>query len=315
MTKFKKPSIRADPVKVAYRLLEKQELWKAGKDEWRCLCPFHTKGSKRKAEFRFKRSGYWNCFSCGANGDLVALVMGMEHLDYIRAKEWLQDAPSLFTKLEDVPKLPAYKDRHKQEAAYQILPESSIALYKTQCPVYLLRRGFTEEALLKYEIGYSFHQSRIVIPTRDVNKKLVGITLRLDFDSDGPKYWHDHFDKSAHLYGFHLWERKKTDRLFLVEGQLDVVRMWQHGLAACAILGSSISEEQVALLKEYARCDKLVMMFDNDEAGEKATREAIKALSGTFLGRRLYAAEYPEDDPGELRSTKTIKLVPWWEKL
>jgi DNA primase len=305
---------RADTESVASRLLKDYELWKSGENEWRCVCPFHV-GARNKSGFRIKRTGWWDCYVCGAGGSLTDLVMAMEKLTFQQAQDWLGNAPTRFLSLDDVELLQPYADRLKPQPKYEILKEATIALSKKNCPNYLIKRGFTEEILVRYNVGYDLQKSRIVIPTRDVYGKLVGITLRLDFDGDGPKYWHDCFDKSMHLYGFHLWARKNVKALYLVEGQLDAVRMGQIGLAACAILGSSMSKDQADLLDQYAICDKLVLMFDNDDAGKKAADSAIKRLVGSRFGRSLFLAKYPGKDPGDLKDSKKIELVPWWARL
>jgi DNA primase len=166
-----------------------------------------------------------------------------------------------------------------------------------------------------FEIGYNKNRCKIVLPIRDVKGKLVGFTERMDYDGEGPKYWHDHFSKSDHLYGLHLLAGKPVKRLFLTEGQLDSVRLWQLGLRACAIMGSSISQEQVRLLVDNVHCEKLVLAFDNDEAGEKATLHAARLLAKTRFSSTLYCAKYPGKDPGELTSLKGIKLEPWFMAL
>ncbi len=304
------------------RLLTPYELWKSGENEWRCVCPFHE-GATNASQMRVKSSGYWKCFTCGAWGDLERLVMLMEGLTYQQAKEYVGNLPTPYVDIEGLPVLPPYEDRLKPKDAYPLLSEAALVLYRKHCPIYLTRRGFDEKSLQTYEIGYDYHRSRIVLPVRDVKRKLVGITLRLDFDGTGPKYWHDHFDKSLHLYGFHLWREKAVPELYLVEGQLDAVRMYQLGLPAVAILGSSISEAQVELLRKYARCEKIVLAFDNDDAGYKAawgsrdpqtgrkTPGTVDALLRTQFRTTLSVATYPGKDPGDLRSAEQIDVQPW----
>lgn len=298
---------------IVERLLEEWDLWKSGPQEWRARCPFH-KGDNITS-FRVKANGSWRCFRCDEWGDLTALVMKLEKLTFQQAREYVSNLPSALVPMEDAV-LPPYEERKKVKAPYELLHEAEIVLYKRYCPQMLLDRGFDERCLTSFEIGYDFNRGRIVIPVRDVHRKLVGITLRLDFETEGPKYWHDHFDKSLHLYGFYHWKEREVEDLYLVEGQLDAVRMHQLGLPAVAIMGSSISEQQVGLLLRYARCSRIVTMYDNDEAGEKATLDSIRRLCKTSLGRVLYAAKYDTKDPGELRAKAQIKqIVPWHETM
>jgi DNA primase len=130
----------------------------------------------------------------------------------------------------------------------------------------------------------------------------------------GPKYFHERFEKNKHLYGFYRWARKVVPRLYLVEGQLDVVRMYQLGLPACAVLGSSISDQQVALLQDHARCDQISLAFDNDEVGRKAVEDTARKLIRTRFVRGLEVAVYPGHDPGDLRDKKSISNVSWFSR-
>jgi hypothetical protein len=233
----------------------------------------------------------------------------------------LKEAPTPFSSIGDLNLLPPFEERGQGKRDYTTLREADIVLHVDQCPVYLINRGFSQRALRAYEIGYDTSKSRIVLPIRDVHGDLVGITYRTDFP-DGMmfkgraiKYWHDHFDKSKHLYGFHRLAGKKINRIFLVEGQLDVLRLHQLGHAAVGVMGSTVSDRQMDLLKRHARCSKLILAFDNDDAGKEATRRAAKRLVGSRFGRNMYRAIYPTNDPGELREYHQIKYQHWTKQL
>ncbi len=306
--------IRRNNKPVIERLLDSWDLWKSGENEWRSRCPFHA--GSNNTTFRIHISGHWRCFKCDAWGDLEKLVMRLTGVNYQQAKAFLGNMPRMAFSLADLKTLPKYEDRKKDiENEGMVLREADIVLYTKYCPTYLVGRGFDERILQAYEIGYDHSRGRIVIPVRDIQHRLVGLTLRLDFDNqDGPKYWHDHFDKSRHLYGFHRFADRNIDQLHLVEGQLDAVRLVQLGIPAVAILGSSISQHQVELLRNHCRADKVVLTYDNDEAGQKATRQSRRLLSRVF-GPNLYVAEYEGKDPGELRKADQLKLHPWMNRL
>jgi DNA primase len=77
------------------------------------------------------------------------------------------------------------------------------------------------------------------------------------------------FHKSLELFNLH--RVKRTRHLVLVEGFFSVIRL--HGLAvpSVALMGSSMSEEQIALLREHCGALKAItVLMDGDEAGEKA---------------------------------------------
>jgi DNA primase len=293
------------------KLLAKQGVWRAKHDELRCVCPLHA-GASNRSSFMAMRDGRWHCFSCGAGGKIEDLVQKLFHVSRAQALELVGTPPASFTKIDAVPVLPPWGAR-KGPTECRALSEAEIAPYRRYCPNYLLNRGFSESILQRYEVGYDTQQSRIVIPARDAKGRLIGITYRRDFDDDTSmgKYWHEYWDKSQHLYGLHLLTKKVHKRLFLVEGQLDTVRMAQLGLPACAIMGSSLSRTQRDVLVRHIDCEKLILAFDNDDAGKHATETAIRMLAKSVFGPRVYLAKYEAKDPGELTERDKIRAVPW----
>jgi DNA primase len=313
MERTKPPKSRKDVTALVHHLLDDWDLWDNGGGTWRSCCPIH-KGDNKTAFF-INQWGYWQCFKCKASGSIIDLVVRLSGLPFVKAKELVSDLPE--KRVDEIPLLPAWNERPKGNALdYEVLDESILGAFRRFCPSYLVGRGFTPKVLRDHEIGYDKHQALIVLPTRDVEGRLVGLTYRLDFDMPGrAKYWHDRWDKTKHLYGFHLIANKEVKNLFLVEGQLDRVRYHQLGIPAAAIMGSQISEQQVSLLVRHARCERIVLSFDNDEAGEQAKDHAMRLLSRTRFGRRLFIAKYPTKDPGELRSISGISMTPWASSL
>lgn len=293
-------------------LLAANGVWSAGEGRYRSACPFH-KGENTTSLSIFT-SGYFTCFKCHAKGDIVDLVARVRGMSARSAKAYVASSPDQFHTTETVPVLPPWNKRHEKPAP--ALREALLGPYRRHCPQYLLGRGFSQASLKHYEIGYDVQNAKIVIPVRDFKKRLMGLTYRLDFDSDKTqkaKYWHDHFAKAEHLYGFHFWAGKKIKRLYLVEGQLDVVRMYQLDKAAVAIMGSEISQAQVDLLVSHCNADQIVLAFDNDEAGVHATKVARRLLVKTRFGRNLASLIFPTNDPGELTGEEHLKLRPWWK--
>lgn len=289
-------------------------VWKAGKNRWRAICPLHP-GAENNTQLSLSAWGDWRCFSCHAHGsDFESLLMAMHSLSYTQAKEWLDALPGALVRLGDVEPLPPYSERHGSLTGPEYLSEAVLGAFRGNCPAYLLERGFSMASLQRYEIGYDMHRCKIVLPIRDVRKRLIGLTYRVDFDGDRDqkaKYWHDHFDKSKHLYGFHHWADRAVDALWLVEGQLDAVRLSQLDVPAAAIMGSSVSREQIDLLLGRARCRRLVLAFDNDDAGQDATKKAVASFSRTRFGRSLGVARYGDKDPGEMTHRSRWTIEHW----
>lgn len=289
-----------------------------GDGDYRARCP-HMSGSKNRRGFRINKRGSWICYTCGARGDIIALLMQVNHLSFKQAKDLAGDESS-HTRMLDVsllPPIPSYEERFSPPP-YTYLRDASIAVFTEVLPVYLLQRGFSASVLRKYEIGYDEQRHKIVIPVRDVNKRIVGLTYRIDYDRDKEqpsKYWHDNLDKAAHLYGLHMWVGVRRRVMCVTEGQLDTCRLHQLGLASVGIMGSDISSKQVALLVKYAKVDRIVLAFDNDDPGRAATRRAIKAFSGTRFINNLGVLSYPGKDPGDLQAGARLTMKPWYDYL
>ena len=100
-------------------------------------------------------------------------------------------------------------------------------------------------------------------------------------DADTAKYLNSPetliFNKRKNLFGLNLAKKTKQDHLILVEGNIDVVALHQYGFDnAIASLGTSLTEDQAVLLSRYT--ENVVLIYDGDEAGQRATQRAIPIL-------------------------------------
>jgi len=87
------------------------------------------------------------------------------------------------------------------------------------------------------------------------------------------------FNKSKTLYGLHLAKKSIIDRktAVIVEGYTDVIACHQHGAAnVVAALGTAFTAQHASELRRF--CEKVVLIFDGDEAGQKAADRAVEVL-------------------------------------
>lgn len=80
---------------------------------------------------------------------------------------------------------------------------------------------------------------------------------------------------------FNIDSVEKGDEVLLVEGPRDAMKLDQEGHVACAVLGTSLSDNQVMVLAEKG-VSKVGVFFDGDEAGKKATGKVLKKLEPFF---------------------------------
>ena len=143
-----------------------------------------------------------------------------------------------------------------------------------------------------------FH-NRVMFPIFDVQGKVVGFGGRT-LGSDGAKYLNSPdtpiFDKSKNLYGINLARQARSEEIIVVEGYMDVIALHQAGFSnAVAALGTAFNEEHVVQLKKY--CKRVILLFDSDEAGEKAALRAIPiAAAGGLQVRVLQLAGAKDPD-------------------
>lgn len=177
-----------------------------------------------------------------------------------------------------------------------------------------LQKGYQEEYLLKTGICYrndrgeliDRYAGRVVFPWIGVSGKVVGFTARvLDSRTKGvnQKYVNspdsDIFHKDHELYG--IWQAKraiaKEDRVFMVEGQADVIAMHQCGIEnVVANSGTALSLHQIHTLHRFT--SNITLIYDGDAAGIHA------ALRGTDMllseGMNLKVLLLPDgQDPDE----------------
>lgn len=122
---------------------------------------------------------------------------------------------------------------------------------------------------------------RLIFPICDALGRPVAFGGRRLDDEEEPKYLNSPesplFNKSATLYGLHLAKKAIIDSqtAVLVEGYTDVVACHQHGAVnVAAALGTSLTAEHARVLRRF--CEKVVLVMDGDEAGQRAADRAIE---------------------------------------
>ncbi len=154
----------------------------------------------------------------------------------------------------------------------------------------LLNKKYSVDTLLRLGLvnqndGYvnDVFRERIMFPIHDLEGNVVGFTGRIYQDSNQAKYINskesDIFKKGQILFNYHRakQEIKRKKEVILVEGNMDAIRMYASGIKnVVALMGTSLTKEQVQVIKGMRA--KIVLMFDNDSAGEIATYQ-----NGTIL--------------------------------
>ncbi|MDR1571806.1 MAG: DNA primase [Clostridiales Family XIII bacterium] len=132
------------------------------------------------------------------------------------------------------------------------------------------------------ERRYDRFRNRVMFPIINTRGKIIGFGGRALGD-DGPKYLNSPdsriYHKKDSLYALNVTsqEIRKADRAILVEGYMDVISLYRHGVRnVTASLGTALTQGQAAMLKRYT--DNVVMAYDADEAGRAAAMRGMDVL-------------------------------------
>ncbi|MEM9423478.1 MAG: DNA primase [Spirochaetota bacterium] len=151
----------------------------------------------------------------------------------------------------------------------------------------------------------SLFRQRLIFPVFDPQGRVIAFSGRqLVPDSSSPKYINSRespiYRKSESLFGLYqsLKSLRRERSLVLCEGNLDVLAWFQAGITnAAAPLGTAFTPEQARLLKRY--CDKVVLAFDGDEAGQTAIYKGAFLLEQEELSSQIIAMA-PGRDPSDI---------------
>ncbi len=169
-------------------------------------------------------------------------------------------------------------------------------------------KGYTEQELVaadlakKTQKGYIIdtYRNRAMFPIIDVKGSVIAFGGRV-LDDSKPKYINTSdtlvYKKSQGVFALNFAKRGTDKTLILCEGYMDVIAYHQAGFEnAVAGLGTAFTPEQAKLISKYA--EEVILSYDNDEAGQNATRKAIGILSRTPLRikvARLQGGKDPDE--------------------
>ncbi len=147
---------------------------------------------------------------------------------------------------------------------------------------------------------YDRFRNRIMFPIADINGKVQAFGGRIFGDAEGAKYMNSPetpiYHKGRTLYGLNQCrdEIRSTRTAILVEGYLDLIRLYQEGFKnVVAGTGTAFTPEQAGLVKRFA--DKVLVCYDGDNAGQKAAQKAGLTLLDKGLDVRVIVLPKGED--------------------
>ena len=179
--------------------------------------------------------------------------------------------------------------------------------------VHLKSLGFSEHELVAANLAvqrrsgngvFDRFTNRVMFPIIDLRGNVIAFGGRIMTDQK-PKYLNTSdtpvFKKSENLFSLNNAKNAGTRTLMLCEGYMDVIAVNQAGFQnAVATLGTSLTGEQAVLMKRYA--DEVIICYDADEAGQKATSRAIPILRNAGLFVRVLTVPNGKDPDEFIKS-------------
>ena len=299
------------------------------------LCPFHNEKSPSFMVSREKNN--FHCFGCGEGGDTITFIMKIENLPYVDTLKFLADKIGMTLDETQYSKEKVESNKKLYEINSQAAKFYFKNFLTHKFPQeYLKNRGIEKKVLNKYFIGYAKNDNglykflkeknfleddmvklgligkgqsgyydkfrdRLIFPILNNKNKVIGFGGRTLTDHkikyiNSPES--DIFIKGKNIYGVNVLNRSRIrNKVLLVEGYMDVIALYNHGIDyAIATLGTALTEDQARLIKRYG--SDIYIAYDGDEAGIKATLRAIDIFKNMQV--QISILSFPDKlDPDE----------------
>jgi len=287
--------------------------------EINATCPFCGKSG---GFYINPKTGAYICHKlhCDQRGrTIVGLIAHVEGISRAEAYGWLFKESVRWSRREETPETLLDKIRElrdiegdeEDELVEAPLPVGFKSVWdaKKGCwryPSYLKQRGIKKKTAKEWGIGYcdkGRFGGRIIIPIDCPNGH--SFTARDATGEQQPKYLNPTgVDHGRLLLG---WNQCELDGdVVLVEGPLDVITMWQHGISSMALLGKVLHPAQLAMLFKKPLDSAITVLLDPDQPA--APYDVAKQLTCRF--DHVYVARLPDGvDPGESTLEQAKKAV------
>ena len=311
------------------------------------LCPFHNEKTPSFSVNPARQ--FYHCFGCGAGGDAVKFVMELEKKTFPEALRLLADMFNIIIdekepdpeykekedereKLYHLNRLAAdFYHLEKHEALNRFTPDEITQWHLGFAPEgwsglldHFKEKGVKEDYIGKSDLfkfseknktWYDFFRSRIVFPIFNNAGRVAGFGGRaLPGNGQDAKYLNspdsDIYPKGRTLYGLNFARKEigQKDNCCLVEGYTDVITLHTAGaINTVAPCGTALTKEQLSLIGRYSK--NITLIYDGDEAGEKAARKNGKLA--VEQGFNVYICFLPDgQDPDSFFKPATSNQQP-----
>ncbi|MBP3921570.1 MAG: DNA primase [Ruminiclostridium sp.] len=168
--------------------------------------------------------------------------------------------------------------------------------------------GFSDDEIVEASLGvksqknnntYDFFRYRVMFPFFDTRGNIVGFSGRVIGGDDTRKYLNTKatpvYNKSTYLYSMNHAKNSGKSSLIMCEGNLDVISMFQAGFTnAAATCGTAITDSHARAIANQ-NFKEVVLAYDSDDAGKKATARAINILDKVGINTKILQIKGAKD--------------------
>ncbi|MCM1277241.1 MAG: toprim domain-containing protein [Lachnospiraceae bacterium] len=275
------------------------------------VCPLCGSGTgvHGTGAFSIKDGIKWTCFSCGESGDIFDLIGKHENISDVgqqmrRAAEiyGVQSdenyIPKAITKSKKVQPV-ANNENAEESVDYTEMFAAAHKRVNEKEPVdYLKKRGISAELIERFNIGYDPRwrtpkinassnvptSPRLIIPTSK------GSYLARDIrpDNEQNKAFSKQKVGTVHFLNAEALYVPDKQPVYLVEGEINALSIMTVGGNAVALGSTSMVKRFLNLMKEKPPTRPLIIAFDNDDGGDKATKELARELTDLYISYIVY---------------------------
>mgnify|MGYP001336001927 FL=1 len=295
------------------------------------LCPFH--GEKTASMSFTDVENLFHCFGCKEGGDIFKYVQEINNLEFQDAIEFVAEKYGFkltYTQTSDSSDFKVYQE--KIDLINKYFLETMESDKSKEAKAYLKTRKYDESDIGKYSIsfiskdeenfnkfckineiakddlkklgfisnsGNMLFKNRIMFPILSFRNNIIAFGGRA-IDDFGPKYLNSSdsvlYKKNRNLYFTEdfISATKKKGYAFIVEGYFDVLSLNKLGYAnAASPSGTALTYQQLESVSKYT--SKILICFDNDEAGLKATERVLEIKNQVSKQLEVHCLNLPSE--------------------
>ncbi|MBK8667781.1 MAG: toprim domain-containing protein [Burkholderiales bacterium] len=246
--------------------------------EWKAGSTSGEEGKSLSVRLSGAKAGVWADFASGEGGDLLDLWMAVRGLSMSAA---MSEAMQYLGIRDTMPEKPAQPFKRPAKPSGQAAKAGAME--------WLQKRGLTPETIAAFKIAEQLRDGKTyaLFPyLRDgelVNVKYRNVAEKRDMRQEG--------GAEPCLFGWHLID-PKARTVAICEGEIDAMTLHQVGVPALSVNAGAGNHQWIE--NDWSRLDRfseILILFDNDESGEKGAREVMHRIGAERCKRVILPAK------------------------